>query len=307
MTELVIGSRGSKLALWQARYVKSRIEHISPKTTVSIEIIKTSGDKMTDVALAKIGGKGVFVKEIEEALLEDRIDLAVHSLKDVPTELPGGLELSTVLKREDPRDCLVALSSIDHFQSLPAASRIGTGSLRRTVQLRHLLPEVEIVPIRGNVDTRLRKLEEIPLDGIVLAASGLRRLGLEERISFPFSLEQMTPAVGQGALALETRSADARTRSLLSPLEDNETRLCVEAEREFLKRMGGGCQVPMGAHASCSDGFARFLAVLASPENGRILRKTLDGRPEQLLTLAAQAAGYLLEHGAREILEELEG
>ncbi len=307
MKPVVIGSRGSKLALWQAEHVKRLLLDLEPQREVSIQVIKTTGDKLTEVALAQIGGgKGVFVKEIEEALLCGDIDLAVHSLKDVPTELPPGLCLGGILPREDPRDVLIGGTPLDSLNAIPEGARIATGSLRRGVQLRHWRPDLEILPIRGNVDTRIRKMEEQDLDGVVLALAGINRLGLHDRISYVFTLEEMVPAVGQGALAVEIRESDEATRGLLAPLQDADARRCVEAEREFLLRMGGGCQVPLGAHAQLDGPSARFSAFIASPVNGAMLRRQLKGDRGELLELARRSSDELLEEGGREILDQLE-
>lgn len=306
MKEVVIGSRGSRLALWQANRVKADLEEAHQGLPIRIEIIKTTGDKLTDVALAKIGGKGIFVKEIEEALLDGRIDLAVHSLKDVPTELPDGLSLSAVPTREDPRDVLVGPTPLDGVEALPPGARIGTGSLRRSVQLLHLRPDLQIQPLRGNVDTRLRKLEEESLDGIVLAAAGLKRLGFAQRITYSFPLAEMTPAIGQGALGIETRARDERVHALLAPLEHAETRACVQEERAFLLAMGGGCQVPMGAHARIEDGSASFLAFVAGPSSGRLVRHTAKGQASDLAGLREAVTDRLLSDGAQSLLDEMD-
>ncbi len=305
MTELVIGSRGSQLALWQAKHVGAQLQAVHPDLSIRIEIIKTSGDRLQDIALATIGGKGVFVKEIEEALLTGHIDLAVHSLKDVPTELPQGLVLSAILPRENPRDALVCRTKLATLADFPTQGRVGTGSLRRAVQLRHLIPGVTVEPIRGNVDTRLRKLREQDLDGIVLAMAGLKRLGFSKRVDYLFSIDELTPAIGQGALALESRREDQVTNSLLQALEHPPTRMCVEAERAFLSALGGGCQVPLGAYAQLQNGRAEFSAFVASPVDSRIVRKTLHGHPSELSDLAQSVLNYLRANGAENMLKEL--
>ncbi len=305
MTELVIGSRGSQLALWQAKHVGAQLQAVHPDLSIRIEIIKTSGDRLQDIALATIGGKGVFVKEIEEALLAGHIDLAVHSLKDVPTELPQGLVLSAILPRENPRDALVCRTKLATLADFPTQGRVGTGSLRRAVQLRHLIPGVTVEPIRGNVDTRLRKLREQDLDGIVLAMAGLKRLGFSKRVDYLFSIDELTPAIGQGALALESRREDQVTNSLLQALEHPPTRMCVEAERAFLSALGGGCQVPLGAYAQLQNGRAEFSAFVASPVDSRIVRKTLHGHPSELSDLAQSVLNYLRANGAENMLKEL--
>ena len=306
MRPLIIGSRGSPLALWQARYVQKEIEKYRPATTALIKVIRTSGDHISESKLAKIGStKGLFIKEIEEALCQGQVDLAVHSLKDVPTELPKGLCLGAIPRREDPRDALVANRIISSLQELPHSARLATGSLRRTVQLQHLRPDLQVEPIRGNVDTRIRKMRAQGLDGVVLAQAGLKRLGLEKRISYIFTLEEMLPAISQGALAIEIRADDPLVQETVTPLEDPMSRCCTEAERLFLSKMGGGCQVPMAAYASLENGEARFEAFVASPSRGDLIRKVLRGSQSQLNDLALQAADYLLSNGGKEMLREV--
>ena len=309
MGGIVIGSRGSKLALWQARWVEGELRRCHSGLQVGIEVIRTTGDRISDSLLASMAGssKGLFVKEIEEALLEGRIDLAVHSLKDVPTQLPAGLGLLAIPRREDPRDALVLPGGQASWRDLDPGARVATSSLRRQVQLLSLRGDLKIEPIRGNVDTRLRKLTEQKLDGLILASAGLRRLGLSERISYLFPVQEMVPAVGQGALAVEARLDDHRTRLLLEPLHHQETALCVEAERAFLDRMGGGCQVPMGGHARLHGNQAWFDAFLASPDGQRRLSQHPRGNPQQLRDLALGSAEALLKQGAQQILNEFEG
>ncbi len=307
MTSIVIGSRGSKLALWQARFVESRLRACHPDLACTIEIIKTTGDKLSEIALTQMRDtKGLFVKEIEEALLDDRIDLAVHSLKDVPAQLPEGLRLAAIPSREDPRDALVRRTGSGSWRDLPSGGRIATGSLRRRVQLLALRPDLRIEDIRGNVDTRLRKLEEQEFDGLILAGAGLRRLDLKQRIAYLFPVEEMIPAVGQGALAIEVRCSDDRVEKLLEPLHDSDTAACVEAERAFLQRMGGGCQVPMGGHARMDREEAWFDSFLSSPHGGRRLSENARGSREELRDMALRAADALLGQGAEQILQEFE-
>jgi hydroxymethylbilane synthase len=288
---MVIGSRGSALALWQARYIAARLESLGVETR--IEIIRTTGDKIQDVPLAKVGGKGLFTKEIEEALLAGGIDLAVHSMKDVPAELPEGLTLAAIPEREDPRDAIVGAA-------LSAAKKIGTSSLRRAAQLRALRGNVEIETLRGNVDTRLRKLEEGRYDAIVLAAAGLRRLGWEDRIREWIPVEIMCPAPGQGALAIETREA-GEAREIARRLDHAETRRAVEAERALLTVLGGGCQVPIGAYAVLEDGAIHLRAVVASPDGSRLIRGEQRGTDPS--RVGAELGARLLDQGAREILD----
>ncbi|MFB3906081.1 MAG: hydroxymethylbilane synthase [Acidobacteriota bacterium] len=307
MKPLIIGSRGSRLALWQSNFVKAEIEKANPELTVEIVVIKTTGDKISETALRDFSGtgKGIFVKEIEEALRRGEVDLAVHSLKDVPTDLPADFTLAAIPARADIRDALVAGAGIGSWEDLPAGATLGTSSLRRTVQLKSLRKDFKVQVLRGNVDTRLRKRTELGLDGVVLAAAGLNRLGLEQHVSCFFPPEVLVPAVGQGALAIETRAEDRRVTDAVAPLEDPQTRACTDAERLFLARMGGGCQVPMGAYGEVRSSTARFTALVASPTRDQILRHNWEGDPAQLQQAALETADYLLSHGADRILEEL--
>src|SRR6266436_618808 len=261
MNMIVIGSRGSQLALWQARHVAALLAELGARTR--LEIIKTTGDKITDVPLSQVGGKGLFTKEIEEALLDGSIDLAVHSLKDLPTELPEGLVLAAIPEREDPRDAMVGCT----LASLPLGAKVGTSSLRRAAQLRRLRPDLQVESIRGNLDTRLRKLDEGQYDAILLAAAGLKRLGWADRIAEILAPEVMCPAVGQGALAIETRAAGAGFDAVQS-LDHAATHAAVTAERGVLGALGGGCQVPIGAYATVSGNRMRVHAIVAAPDGG---------------------------------------
>lgn len=315
MKQVVIGSRGSRLALWQSEFIQQQLESRNPGLQVRIEVIPTTGDRISESALAKIGSaKGLFVKEIEEFLLERKVDLAVHSLKDTPTELPHGLCLAAIPEREDARDVLILPEgrSPEDVEASPLArlspgAKLGTSSLRRRVQLKHLRSDLEIQVMRGNVDTRIRKMHEKGFDGIVLAAAGVRRLGLQEKIAQAFTFDEMIPAVGQGALAIEIREDDKAMRDWLAPLDHAPTHLCTNAERAFLRKMGGGCQVPMGAHAFLNDGRATFTAFAASPDAEDLVRTQLHGRPEQLEEMALGAAEDLLSRGAGEMLRKSEG
>ncbi|HEX7957933.1 MAG TPA: hydroxymethylbilane synthase, partial [Pyrinomonadaceae bacterium] len=246
--EIIIGSRGSKLALWQSEWVKSRLESLEPGVSVRIEIFKTTGDIKIDVPLSTIGGQGAFTKELEVALLDGRVDVAVHSLKDLPTVTPEGLAITATPEREDPRDALVlragAVSEGASLRNLAPGAVVGTSSLRRIAQLKHLRPDVRVKDLRGNVDTRLRKLDEGAYDALILASAGLRRLGLGARISAAVEPAEMLPAVGQGALGVETRADDRETNALVARLDDRRTRAAVLAERALLRSLGGGCQVP---------------------------------------------------------------
>jgi hydroxymethylbilane synthase len=295
---LVIASRGSQLALWQARWVQGRLAALGHESR--IEIIKTTGDKITDVPLAKVGTKGLFTKEIEEALLDGRADLAVHSLKDLPTELPPGLVLAAVPVREDPRDAIVG----KRLAELAHGARVGTSSLRRSAQLRKLRPDLVIESVRGNLDTRLRKLDEGQYDAIVLAAAGLKRLGWGDRIAEALAADVMCPAVGQGALAIETQASGAG-RDAVRGLDDASTHAAVLAERGVLGSLGGGCQVPIGAHAQVSDGRIQLLGVVASPDGSEVIRGESAGPVGDAEALGRALGGQLLERGAKRILEEV--
>ncbi len=300
---LVIGSRGSQLALWQANWVKGELERHGYR--VEIEIIRTTGDRITDVPLAKVGIKGLFTKEIEEALLEGRAQLAVHSLKDLPTQLPSGLTLAAVPRREDPRDVLVSRDG-KSLAELPRGARVGTSSLRRSAQLRHARLDLEVQPLRGNLDTRLRKLEDSGLAAIVLAAAGLRRLGWESRITEYLAPEVICPAVGQGALGIEACADDGATLEALALLDDRAARLETAVERALLAGLGGGCQVPIGGSARLqADGRLRLHAVVASPDGSRLIRAVGEGSDPA--ELGARVARQLLRDGAEQILAEVYG
>jgi hydroxymethylbilane synthase len=293
---LVIASRGSQLALWQAHWVERQLASAGLESR--IEIIKTTGDKITDVPLAKVGTKGLFTKEIEEALLAERADLAVHSLKDLPTELPPGLTLAGVPAREDPRDAIVGRRLAD----LAHGAKVGTSSLRRAAQLRKLRPDLAIEPVRGNLDTRLRKLDEGRYDAIVLAAAGLKRLGWADRIAELLAPEVMCPAVGQGALALESRESGAG-KDACAALDHPATRAAVTAERAVLAALGGGCQVPIGAYATVADGWLRLLAIVASPDGMELVRAESEGSVSEAAALGCALGAELLDRGARRILD----
>lgn len=293
---LVIASRGSQLALWQAHWVQSRLAEMGRESR--IEIIKTTGDKITDVPLAKVGTKGLFTKEIEEALLEERADLAVHSLKDLPTELPQGLVLAGVPAREDARDAMVGR----RLEEIPRGARVGTSSLRRAAQLRQLRPDLAVEPVRGNLDTRLRKLDEGRYDAIVLAGAGLKRLGWGDRIAEWLPAEVMCPAVGQGALALESRESGAGQEACAA-LDDAQVRAAVTAERGVLAALGGGCQVPIGAYATVEAGHLRLSAIVAAPDGTEIVRADSEGAMTDAAVLGADLGAELLDRGARRILD----
>jgi len=299
---LKIGSRGSQLALWQANHIAALVRERGNE--VEIEIIHTTGDKITDVALAKVGAKGMFTKEIEEALAVERVDLAVHSLKDIPTELSKEFEIAAVPVREDPRDafCSVEYGSV---KDLPHGARVGTSSLRREAQLRAIRADLVVHPLRGNVDTRLRKLEAGDYAAIILASAGLRRLGKTERVRQVLSVEIMCPAAGQGALGIETRAGDSAVREALAFLDDPAARAETQCERALLGKLGGGCQVPIGANAKWRDGKLQLQAVVASPDGKLLLRESMTG--DDPVALGELAGEKLLGRGGAAILDQVYG
>jgi len=298
-----LGTRGSALALWQANWVKSELERLHPDLVVELVRIKTTGDKILDVPLAKIGGKGLFTKELDDALLDGRIDLAVHSLKDVPFQLPDGIDLAAVPEREDPRDAL--LSNAGRLAELKPDATIGTSSLRRQVQLRHLFPGFNLVMLRGNVDTRLRRLADGEFDAIVLAAAGLKRLGYESRITELLEDDVMLSAVGQGALAIVCRSGDAAVKAALASLEHRPTRVCISAERALLRALGGSCQVPVAGRARLEGDRVRLKGLIASLDGKRVLREESTAPLAAAEELGAQTGRKLIAAGAAEILAEI--
>jgi hydroxymethylbilane synthase len=295
-----IGSRGSQLALWQANHVKRLLE--AQGHPADIEIITTTGDKITGVALARVGTKGMFIKEIEEALKEGRIDVAVHSLKDLPTEIAPDFEIAAIPKRQDPRDafCSLKYGSVD---DLGRGARVGTSSLRRQAQLKSLRPDLQILALRGNVDSRLRKLETGEYDAVVLAAAGLKRLGRTELVRQVFAAEVMCPAAGQGALALEIRARDSVSREILGFLDDTSARRTTGCERALLRKLGGGCQVPIGAHAEIRDAGLRLQAMVGNPNGSKLLRESRDGSDP--VELGEAVAALLLAGGGAAILHEI--
>jgi hydroxymethylbilane synthase len=297
---LVIASRGSQLALWQANWVERQLAARGHQCR--IEIVKTTGDKITDVPLAQVGTKGLFTKEIEEALLDGRADLAVHSLKDLPAELPAGLVLAAVPEREDPRDAVAGKRLAD----LAAGAKVGTSSLRRAAQLRALRPDLVVESIRGNLDTRIRKRDEGLYDAIVVAAAGLKRLGWADRIAEILPVDAMCSAVGQGALAIETRETGPGFDAVLL-LNHAATRAAVTAERGVLAALGGGCQVPIGAYATVDGGHLRISAVVASPDGREIVRAAAEGDAAGAERIGTDLGAALLERGARRILEAVYG
>jgi len=302
-THLKIATRGSALALWQAEHVAAELQRLHPGLTTELVRIKTTGDKILDVPLAKVGGKGLFTKEIEEALLDGRADLAVHSMKDVPTELPDGLDIRAVLERADVRDAVATITGGD-LSTLPANARIGTSSLRRVCQIKARFPAMECVPIRGNVQTRLGKLGQ-GVDAVVLAAAGVTRLGIADRMHVFLPPEQMLPAVAQGAIGVETRKDDTRVNALVDTLNHQETAICVAAERAFLARLEGGCQVPIAAHARLEGNTLHMDGLVGEPDGSRIIRQSDTARREEAQTLGRRLAEAVLNDGAQEILARL--
>ncbi|NKB81612.1 MAG: hydroxymethylbilane synthase [Nitrospirales bacterium] len=303
---LVIGTRGSRLALWQAEWVQRCLQKLAPDLSITLQRIQTSGDKIVDVPLAKIGGKGLFVKEIEEALLAGDIDLAVHSMKDVPSVLPDGLAILCVPEREDPRDALISRTG-QGVEHLAPHANIGTSSLRRQAQLLYHRSDFQIHMLRGNLDTRLKKLHDGQFDAIVLAAAGLHRLGWREQITEYLSPTMSLPAIGQGALGLEGRQDDIFVTNLLAQLEHPPTRMVVDAERAFLTRLEGGCQVPIGGHAVYRDNQLCLDGLVASIDGKQMIRDTLSGPLTQAEQLGMQLAEQLLDRGGRTILSEVYG
>jgi hydroxymethylbilane synthase len=302
MAHLRIGSRGSQLALWQANHISALLRERGHE--VEIEIIKTTGDKITDVALAKVGTKGMFTKEIEEALAAGRVDLAVHSLKDLPTEVPPDFEIAAITQRENPRDVLVSKKHAS-IKELPQRARVGTSSLRRQAQLKALRPDLEIHPLRGNVDTRLRKLEAGDYEAIILAAAGVNRLGLTALVKQIIPAEMMCPAAGQGALGIEIRNGDEGIRQHLSFLDDIAARQTTTAERALLNRLGGGCQVPIGAFAELREKQIHLEGVVAHPDGSLVLRESRDGNDPELL--GNEVGETLLSRGGDSILQQVYG
>jgi hydroxymethylbilane synthase len=307
---LRIATRRSKLALAQAHWVKASLEALEPGLTVELREYVTRGDQIQNVPLPEVGGKGLFTKEIEDALLAGEADLAVHSLKDLPSELPPGLLLAAVPEREDPRDALVlppaeVRSQVGTLETLGRGSRIGSSSLRRSAQVLHARPDLEVASVRGNVDTRLRKLDEGQYHALILACAGLRRLGLSERISAAMPVELCTPAPGQGALGLEARAEDSDARELLARLEHKETRAAVTAERALMEHLGGGCSIPLGAYGRIEAGRLRLLGMVALPDGSRLVRVHVTGDLSEPEVLGRTGAAELIAGGAREILDQV--
>ena len=301
MKEIKIGTRGSKLALQQSAWVRKRIVERHPDLSIEMVRIKTTGDKITDVPLAQVGGKGLFVKEIEEALLRGDIDLAVHSMKDVPTDLPSGLHLGAITEREDPRDVLISREG-QRLKQLPVGARIGTSSLRRKAQLLAINPQWEIIPLRGNLDTRIRRLETAGLDAVIVAAAGVRRMGLEQKVTEPLPFTTMLPAVGQGALGIECRE-EGGINELIAFLRHAESTMAVQGERAFLRRLEGGCQVPIAAYGKVERGRLLLRGLVARLDGSQLFRAEAQGDDPE--SVGKQVAEDLLVQGAEEVLQEI--
>lgn len=302
---LRIVTRNSPLALWQARFVQSQLAALHPDLSIELVGVRTSGDKLLEAPLAAVGGKGLFVKELEERLLCGAADLAVHSMKDVTVDLPQGLVIPVVLPREDPRDAFVSERHVD-LRFLPRMARIGTSSLRRQCQLRAIRPDLTLQSLRGNVGTRLRKLDEGQFDAIILAAAGLKRLGLAARIRAYLDPDLLLPAIGQGAIGIECREGDRDLLQRIMPLDDPRSRVCVGAERALNRRLFGGCQLPIAGHAEILHGELRLRALVASVDGTRILRDAIRGQPEHAEELGTRLAEKLLAQGADVLLAELQ-
>jgi hydroxymethylbilane synthase len=303
---LRIGTRKSALALWQAEYVRDRLQRLHPGLAVELVKITTEGDRILDRPLATVGGKGLFIKELEQALFERRVDLAVHSMKDLTVTLPAGLHIAAVCERADPRDAFVSPRHA-RVDMLPPGARVGTSSLRRQCQLRARWPHLAVVNLRGNVNTRLAKLDAGAYDAVILAAAGLKRLGFEERIRSFLSTDESLPAVGQGAVCVESREDDAEINRLLAGLEHAPTRICVSAERAFNAHLEGGCQVPIGGYAELEDGELRLRGLVGDPDGSRVIRGETRGPASQAEDLGGMLAQDLLARGARAILDKVYG
>lgn len=313
-SKIKIATRSSKLALWQANFIKDELLRLYPDLNIELKEIKTKGDQILDVSLSKIGDKGLFTKEIEEAILNGEADIAVHSLKDLPTKLPHRLKIGAILNRESPHDVLIVNTSI-RFSSSPLLSpqssvlkpdsRIGTSSLRRISQLRSIRPDLEYIEIRGNVDTRIKKLDEGQYDGIVLAYAGVKRLGFENRISYNFNPEELLPAIGQGALAIEIKENDKDVENIISKLNCKDTYLSTLCERAFLRRLEGGCQVPIGAYTKSDNENITLFGLIASLNGKEIVRDNISGNKNDSEKLGSELAELLLRNGGAKILAEI--
>ncbi|SFI18047.1 hydroxymethylbilane synthase [Nitrosomonas sp. Nm34] len=303
-SKITIASRESLLAMWQANYIRDRLRELYPQSEINILGMTTQGDQILDISLSKIGGKGLFIKELEQALEDGRADIAVHSMKDVPMNMPPGFMLAAITEREDPRDAFVS-NKYTHLDELPAGSIVGTSSLRRESQLHARYPHLQVQPLRGNVQTRLRKLDEGQFAAIILAAAGLKRLELTYRITSLLEPEISLPAVGQGALGIECRDDRADLASLMQPLHHAETAYCVEAERAMSRVLGGSCQVPLGGFAEITDDVLTLRGFVANPDGTNMINDKLSGKPEDGITLGQRLAESLRKQGADEILATL--
>jgi hydroxymethylbilane synthase len=304
MNKIIIGTRGSKLALWQTNFVKAQLEKLFSELNIEVNIIKTTGDKILDSPLSQIGDKALFTKELENALLKKEIDVAVHSLKDLPTQLPDGLMLTSVLEREKPNDVLISKNNLKLSQ-LPKNAIVATGSLRRTSQLLHCRTDLQIVDLRGNVDTRFKKFDESNWNAMILAFAGVKRMNYGERIAEIISMEILLPAVGQAAIGIETRSDNEFAKNVVRKLNHDETEIAAKAERAFLRRLEGGCQIPIGANATIVNG-KLFLDGLIASLNGKILlRDSVNGKIDEAESLGISLAEILLAKGGDKILEEI--
>jgi len=302
-----IATRKSELALWQARHVAEKLQALDLIDDVQLVPLSTRGDEILDRSLQKIGGKGLFIKELEVAMLEDRADVAVHSMKDVPWDLPDNMCIGAVLQRADPADALVARDEIDTLAALPQGARIGTSSLRRQAQLRHVRPDLVIEPVRGNVETRLRKLDEGRFHAVILAAAGLKRLGMGERITGILDADDCLPAVGQGAIGIECRADRDEVREVLSAVEHIGTRRCIDAERSFAERLKASCESPLAAYAELRDGEMYLRGVVANPDGSQLLRSSVRGGQADGVRLGHDLAHDMTAKGALELLEKISG
>lgn len=300
----IIGSRGSDLALWQSNWVKAELEKHHPELTVEIQIIHTKGDKILDTALSKIGDKGLFTKALEDRLLDGTIDLAVHSLKDLPTILPQGLTIAAISEREDPHDVFISKNAV-MIDDLPEGAHVATGSLRRRSQLLNYRPDLNIHDLRGNVPTRVQKLRKNDWDGLILARAGLKRLEMLDEVTEAIDFEIMLPAVGQGALGLETRERDFQVKAIVAPLNDADTYAATHAERAFLRKLEGGCQVPIGSYGEVVDGELQFRGYVGSIDGSKAVRGNGRGNPDDAESIGLRLANELLKEGAEEILQEV--
>ncbi|MBT3015213.1 MAG: hydroxymethylbilane synthase [Candidatus Thiodiazotropha endolucinida] len=301
---ITIATRKSPLAMWQAEHVAAELKRVHPDIRVELMGMTTQGDKILDTPLAKIGGKGLFIKELEQGLISGEADIAVHSMKDVPVELPSGLHLPVIMQREDPRDAFVS-NRYQSIDQLPQRACVGTSSLRRQCQLAEVRPDLVIKSLRGNVNTRLRKLDDGEYDAIILAAAGLKRLGFEDRITALIGPEQSLPAIGQGAVGIECRVDDPRVNDLITPLHHVETAYCVGAERAMNQRLNGGCQVPIAGYAMLESGNLWLRGLVGEPDGSRIIRGEVEGKTQEARAMGEGLADRLLEWGADEILKAL--